>query len=107
MRRVLLTIKVPDRTKSRTRGCRFQGPMAQTPPYTPSSIRPCHVARTKIPASVLRPGILVLATWQGRIHEGVYGGVCAIGPWNLHPLVLLFVLSGTLMVSKTLRIRKL
>jgi len=36
----------------------------------------------------------------------MYGGVWAIGPWNLHPLVLLFVLSGTLMVSKTLRIRK-
>jgi len=62
---------------------------------------------TPIPTSVLLPGILVLATWQGRIDEGVYGGVWAIGPWNLHPLVLLFVLSGTLMVSKTLRIRKL
>ena len=61
---------------------------------------------TPIPTSVLLPGILVLATWQGRIDEDMYGGVWAIGPWNLHPLVLLFVLSGTLMVSKTLRIRK-
>ena len=29
-----------------------------------------------------------------------------IGPWTLHPLVLLFVLSGSLMISKTLRIPK-
>ena len=28
-------------------------------------------------------------------------------PWDLHPLALLFVLSGTLMISKTLRIPKL
>jgi len=27
--------------------------------------------------------------------------------WDLHPLVLLFVLSGTLMISKTLRIPKI
>ena len=29
-----------------------------------------------------------------------------LGPWQLHPLVLLFALSGTLMISKTLRIPK-
>jgi len=27
--------------------------------------------------------------------------------WSLHPLALLFVLSGTMMISKTLRIPKL
>jgi len=36
----------------------------------------------------------------------LYGGVWTIGPWELHPLALLFVLSGTLMISKTLRIPK-
>jgi CDP-diacylglycerol--serine O-phosphatidyltransferase len=30
-----------------------------------------------------------------------------IGPWELHPLALLFVLSGTLMISKTLLIPKI
>ncbi len=30
-----------------------------------------------------------------------------LGAWQLHPLVLLFALSGTLMISKTLRIPKL
>jgi CDP-diacylglycerol--serine O-phosphatidyltransferase len=29
------------------------------------------------------------------------------GPWEFHPLVLLYALSGSLMISKTLRIPKL
>jgi CDP-diacylglycerol---serine O-phosphatidyltransferase len=30
-----------------------------------------------------------------------------LGPWLLHPLVLLWAVSGSLMISKTLRIPKL
>jgi CDP-diacylglycerol--serine O-phosphatidyltransferase len=30
-----------------------------------------------------------------------------LGPWQLHPLVLAFALSGSLMISKTIRISKL
>jgi CDP-diacylglycerol--serine O-phosphatidyltransferase len=62
---------------------------------------------TPIPTSVLLTGVLALAAWQGRLGENLYWGVWAIGPWDLHPLSLLFVLSGTLMISKTLRIPKL
>jgi CDP-diacylglycerol---serine O-phosphatidyltransferase len=62
---------------------------------------------TPIPTSVLLTAVLAVAAWQARIGDAVYGGVWAIGPWALHPLVLLFALSGTLMVSKTLRIPKL
>ncbi|MDB5733019.1 MAG: CDP-alcohol phosphatidyltransferase [Variovorax sp.] len=62
---------------------------------------------TPIPTSVALVGLLALAAWQGRIGEDVYGGVWMLGPWALHPLVLLFALSGTLMVSKTLHIPKL
>ena len=52
-------------------------------------------------------GVLVSDyAWQGRIGENIYWGAWTIGPWDLHPLVLLFVLSGTLMVSKTLHIPK-
>ncbi|HOZ25238.1 MAG TPA: CDP-diacylglycerol--serine O-phosphatidyltransferase, partial [Thermomonas sp.] len=29
-----------------------------------------------------------------------------LGPWELHPLVLVFALSGSLMISKTIRIPK-
>jgi CDP-diacylglycerol--serine O-phosphatidyltransferase len=62
---------------------------------------------TPIPTSVVLVGILALAAWQGRIGNTIWGGAWALGPWVLHPLSLLFALSGTLMISKTLRIPKL
>lgn len=63
---------------------------------------------TPIPTSVVLTGVLALAAWQGRVgEERLWGGVLDLGPWELHPLVLLFVLSGSLMISKTLRIPKL
>jgi CDP-diacylglycerol--serine O-phosphatidyltransferase len=62
---------------------------------------------TPIPTSVLLTGVLALAAWQGRLGENLYWGVWAVGPWDLHPLALLFILSGTLMISKTLRIPKI
>ncbi len=62
---------------------------------------------TPIPTSVLLTGLLAFAGWQGRVGETLYGGVFTVGPWDLHPMVLLFVLSGSLMISKTLHIPKL
>ncbi|MGW8183301.1 MAG: CDP-diacylglycerol--serine O-phosphatidyltransferase [Burkholderiales bacterium] len=62
---------------------------------------------TPIPTSVVLTGILAFAAWQGRVGENLYWGVWILGPWKLHPLALLFVFSGTLMISKTLRIPKL
>jgi CDP-diacylglycerol--serine O-phosphatidyltransferase len=62
---------------------------------------------TPIPTSVVLVAVLAWAAWQGRIGASLYGGAWSIGPWQLHPLVLLFALSGTLMISKTLRIPKL
>ena len=61
---------------------------------------------TPIPTSVLLTAVLAAAGWQGRIGEQVLGGAWPVGPFVLHPLVLLFALSGALMVSKTLRIPK-
>jgi CDP-diacylglycerol--serine O-phosphatidyltransferase len=61
---------------------------------------------TPIPTSVALTGVLAFAAWQERVGESLYGGAFALGPWMLHPLVLLFALSGTLMISKTLRIPK-
>jgi CDP-diacylglycerol--serine O-phosphatidyltransferase len=61
---------------------------------------------TPIPTSVVLTAVLAFAAWQGRIDDGLYGGAVEIGPWVLHPLALLFVLSGSLMISKTLRIPK-
>lgn len=61
---------------------------------------------TPIPTSVALTAVLAFAAWQGRIGDKLYGGAYSLGPWELHPLVLLFVLSGSLMISKTLRIPK-
>ncbi len=62
---------------------------------------------TPIPTSVLLTGVLAFAAAQGRVGSELYGGVHTLGPWELHPLALLFVLSGSLMISKTLHIPKL
>jgi CDP-diacylglycerol--serine O-phosphatidyltransferase len=62
---------------------------------------------TPIPTSVLLTAVLAFAAWQGRIGPTLYGGAWGLPGGQLHPLALLFALSGTLMVSKTLRIPKL
>jgi CDP-diacylglycerol--serine O-phosphatidyltransferase len=61
---------------------------------------------TPIPTSVVLTAILALAAWDSRLGPALYGGVWRLGPADLHPLALLFVLSGSLMISKTLRIPK-
>jgi CDP-diacylglycerol--serine O-phosphatidyltransferase len=62
---------------------------------------------TPIPTSVLLTAVLAVAAWQERLGDRLWGGVLQLGPWELHPLALLFVVSGSLMISKTLRIPKL
>ena len=61
---------------------------------------------TPIPTSVVLTAVLALAAWHGALGAKLPGGVWVLGPWQLHPLALLFALSGGLMVSKTLRIPK-
>jgi CDP-diacylglycerol--serine O-phosphatidyltransferase len=61
---------------------------------------------TPIPTSVVLTAVLAFAAWQGRLGDGLYGGAWQLGPWELHPLALLFVASGSLMIS-TVRIPKL
>ncbi len=61
---------------------------------------------TPIPTSVVLTAVLAYAAWHGRIGDQIYWGVLTLGPWELHPLTLLFGFSGTLMISKTLRIPK-
>ena len=62
---------------------------------------------TPIPSSVLLVGLLGFAAWQGRIDDAIYLGQTTLGPWQWHPLVLSYALSGSLMISKTLRIPKI
>jgi CDP-diacylglycerol---serine O-phosphatidyltransferase len=61
---------------------------------------------TPIPTSLLIVVMLAVAAWQGAIGDAIWFGVVQLGPWQLHPLVLVYALSGSLMISKTLRIPK-
>jgi CDP-diacylglycerol--serine O-phosphatidyltransferase len=62
---------------------------------------------TPIPTTFLLTAVLAWAASQDRLGERLYWGAWLVGPWDLHPLALLFVLSGSLMISKTLRIPKI
>jgi len=61
---------------------------------------------TPIPTTMLLTGVLAFAAWQDKLGANLYWGVWTVGSWELHPLSFLFVLSGSLMISKTLRIPK-
>ena len=55
---------------------------------------------TPIPISLLLVIILALAVWQNGIGEQLWFGVFFIGGFRIHPLVLMFALSGSLMISR-------
>ncbi len=61
---------------------------------------------TPIPSSVVLVLVLVIAAASGRLGQALWFGRFP-GQLGLHPLALMFALSGTLMISKTLRIPKL
>ena len=61
---------------------------------------------TPIPTSIVLVGLLALAAWLGAVRENLWFGKLLIGGFTLHPLVLLFALSGSLMISR-IRIPKL
>ena len=61
---------------------------------------------TPIPSSLLLVGMLFVAATQGAVREALWGGEIRLAGFRLHPLVLLFALSGSLMISR-LRIPKL
>jgi CDP-diacylglycerol--serine O-phosphatidyltransferase len=62
---------------------------------------------TPIPTSVALVLVLAVAGWHGRLGDAIYLGRVSLGPADLHPLVGMFAISGSLMISKTLRIPKL
>jgi CDP-diacylglycerol--serine O-phosphatidyltransferase len=59
-----------------------------------------------IPSSLLLAVILALLAATGRWGDRLPFGQVAAGPWVLHPLVLIYFLHGSAMISKTLRIPK-
>lgn len=55
---------------------------------------------TPIPTSILLVGLLALAARLGAVREGLWLGVVRPGGFELHPLVLAFAVSGSLMISR-------
>jgi CDP-diacylglycerol---serine O-phosphatidyltransferase len=62
---------------------------------------------TPIPSSLVLVAIVVVAAMLDRLGDALALGAVHLGPWTLHPLVVLWALSGSLMISKTLHIPKL
>jgi CDP-diacylglycerol--serine O-phosphatidyltransferase len=62
---------------------------------------------TPIPSSLVLVAVVAAAAWLGHTGEALPLGTVRLGPWRLHPLTLAWALSGSLMISKTLRIPKL
>lgn len=62
---------------------------------------------TPIPSSLILVGIVAGTAWLGRVGEALPLGAVHLGPGALHPLTLLWAVSGSLMISKTIRIPKL
>jgi CDP-diacylglycerol--serine O-phosphatidyltransferase len=50
--------------------------------------------------------LIAIAAVNGAIGNKLWFGVTDIGPGQFHPLVLLFAVSGSLMISRTLHIPK-
>ncbi|MCK9389934.1 MAG: CDP-diacylglycerol--serine O-phosphatidyltransferase [Sulfuritalea sp.] len=55
---------------------------------------------TPIPTSLLLVVLMFAAAWQGALGESLWFGQVKIAGFTLHPLVLFFAVSGSLMVSR-------
>jgi CDP-diacylglycerol--serine O-phosphatidyltransferase len=61
---------------------------------------------TPIPTSLLLVAVLAWAAWAGALGDALWFGAVAFGPLELHPLVLMFAISGSFMISR-IRIPKI
>jgi len=60
---------------------------------------------TPIPTSLALVAALGVAFKYDWTHDALLGGVFQLGPWQLHPITLLYLVSGSFMIS-TVRIPK-
>ena len=65
-----------------------------------------HFEGTPIPSSIVLVLVLALAAGSGAIRDQLWFGEVVIAGFTMHPLVLMFALSGSLMISR-IRIPKL
>ena len=61
---------------------------------------------TPIPTSVILVALLALLFWAGRVGDALWLGEWKLGPATLHPLAILYGISGSAMISATLRVPK-
>src|SRR5512139_3278347 len=61
---------------------------------------------TPIPTSIVIVAFLGIAYWQGCVDTHILLGSFRMGPWSLHPFTIIYALSGTAMISSTIRIPK-
>lgn len=84
---------------------RFNATVASQPKDASGKIS--YFEGTPIPTSLTLVAILFYFVTQDRYLETLPGQLIELVPgWELHPLVMMYATSGTLMVSKTLRIPK-
>lgn len=64
-----------------------------------------HFEGTPIPTSVLIVVLLAVLQWSGLVGETIWLGAWSLGPVVLHPLTLIYAISGSAMIS-TFRVPK-
>ena len=62
---------------------------------------------TPIPTSIAIVALLGVAFRLGRVDDNLWFGALQLGPAKLHPLALVYLASGSAMISATLRVPKL
>jgi CDP-diacylglycerol--serine O-phosphatidyltransferase len=62
---------------------------------------------TPIPTTLILVALVAGLAWWGRLGDALPFGAIEFGPGSLHPMTLLWAFSGSLMISKTIRIPKL
>lgn len=65
-----------------------------------------HYEGTPIPTSLLLVTVLAVAFARGGVHEAMWLGELRLGPFTWHPLSIMYLLSGSAMISGTLKIPK-
>ena len=61
---------------------------------------------TPIPSSVIIVGLLGVAFAMEAVGDALWFGAVRLGPATLHPIALVYLLSGMGMISATIRIPK-
>lgn len=65
-----------------------------------------HFEGTPIPTSLVLVAVIAVAVFRGAVGDGLWGGDVQLAGLTLHPLTLMYFVSGSAMVSARLRIPK-